>query len=153
AVAEPPQGHQGAAQRTVHADRLLGVARAAGLEAAGRRPAGHERVHDEAPQVDGAEQQPERDPPHAALPLARSASSRTSVSSQSSRSPASASARPGRATITRSTSEDSPGVTRAAASRRRRLTRLRSTAPPTLRETVRPTRGSAAPEEGSRANA
>ena len=35
-------------------------------------------------------------------------------------------------------------MTRAAASRRSRLTRLRSTAPPTLRETVRPTRGSLA---------
>ena len=72
------------------------------------------------------------------------ASSRSSASSQSTRSSASASARPGRATITRSTSAASPGVTRADASRRCRLTRFRSTAPPTLRETVRPTRGSLA---------
>ena len=111
AVAEPSQSHQRAAQRTVHADRLLGVARAAGLEAAGRRPAGHERVHDEAPQVDrgraaararcasrgGSRWRGRR---------ARAARPRASRAARS----ASASARPGRATITRSTSAARPGV-------------------------------------------
>ena len=149
AVAEPAQRHQRAAQRTVHADRLLGVARAAGLEAAGRRPAGHERVHDEAPQVDGAEQQPERDRASCGAPagaVGELAHFRLEPVEPLAR-PAPRPGRAGRRSRGRRR-RPGPGSTRAAASRSSRLTRLRSTAPPTLRETVSPTRGSAAPDDG-----
>ena len=139
----------------VRADRLLGVARAAGLEAARGRAAGHERVHDEAPERrSGASSSQSATRLTPALPAARAASSRTSASSQSEPL---LGQRLGEARAGDDHEIDVGREARCArartASRRSRLTRLRSTAPPTLRETVRPTRGSPRRRPGSRANA
>ena len=146
AVAEPAQREQRAAQRR----RARGSPprrSASSWARSGRSPGppGTSACTTKRHSVDRPEQEPERDAPHAALPArARGELAHLGLEPiEPLLGERLGQARAGRRSRDRRRRRG-PASTRADASRRSRLTRLRSTAPPTLRETVSPTRGSLA---------
>ena len=146
---EPPGSQQAAAQETELPKRVDRVLRAGRVVLAATLREGAERVpiHVDAGDAGGPGEAGE--PPHAVRASSPAPSRPGNLphlvdqplealgSRRPRRGPA---ARRGRSRARRGSSE----LTRSKASRRRRFTRLRSTAPPTLRETARPRRGSRA---------
>src|SRR5688500_1108937 len=143
AAQQAPAGEHQPAQYAVPPDRLYGVGGAGRLVLAAARESrrdhplvGDDRRHGDLPRGDH----------FAALSTSSPRAARTP--SRPSRSHSSSASR--RATTTTSWSAGSWARTSANASRSRRLTLLRATAPPTLRETDRPRRGpSSAPSRGN----
>src|SRR3954454_5859584 len=134
AAQDPPPGQDDSTQYAVALDGLDGVGRARGLVLAARR----QRRRDEgAPQRDRQHGQAAGQA-HSAI---SSASARLIPASPSREASSRAS---GRATSTKSWLAGRLSATAQNASRSSRFTRFRSTAPPTLRETDTPNRGSRA---------
>src|SRR4051794_41470640 len=140
AAQQAPAGQDDAAQYAVPRDRLYGVARARRLVLAAAR----QRRRDEPlVEADGAQDGAAGERAHRA---GVAASAFSSSSSSARRMPArpscSASSRAGgRATTTTSWPDGTSGAAASKASRTRRLTRFRGTAPPTFRDTDSPRRG------------
>src|SRR5437588_7755078 len=146
ATREPPCGEDRSPPDAVPSHGVDGVLGAARVVAAARPEQGGD---EQAVQPHGGEGYLAQHPHAARLP----ASPAVSISSRSalsiSRSPPSRASRAasGRATITKSCSGGSSAATFQNASRSSRFTRFRSTAPPTLRPTDTPSRGSPCPSD------
>src|SRR4051794_32540393 len=142
AAQQAPTGQDDAAEYAVPRDRLYGVARARGLVLAAPR----QRRRDEALiEADGRQHGATGEGAHRA---GAAGSAFSSSSSRARRTPSrpscsASSLAGGRATTTTSWPDGTSGAAASKASRTRRLTRLRGTAPPTLRDTDKPSRGRA----------
>src|SRR6266404_452975 len=140
AAQEAPAREPEPVQNAVRGDRLLGVRRAAGLEpAAGPDGRGH------GPPIEPKE---EEDESFHLIPRSR----RARLASSAAVGPYPACAAEGRATTTRSRPAGSSRCMRRQLSFTQRLTWLRSTAPPTFRLTVTPSRAGPGSPSARRAN-
>src|SRR5262245_4401037 len=133
---DPPGAHQGSSDRAVLADRVLGVVRAGGGEAAlpAERSGQREPVHvyqsdQEQPELCPGRPRGTADAVHLRVTCARESNCPTSATSSCVRAPTIAAL----ATTTMSYPSSTSFASSRHAARRMRRARLRSTAPPILR--------------------
>src|SRR5690242_18165817 len=147
AAEEPPGGEDKAPEYAVGPDRLHRIFGTARVVAAAVAERGRDRPLVGTNGGDGDRAQSRHASALRASPAESSSSRSASSIPFSPRSRASSPAS-GRATKTKSCPPGSSSAEAQKASRSRRFTRLRSTAPPTLRPTDTPRRGSSSPASG-----